>query len=55
MLQFEYINPLAGLAMLVIGLFVVSFGYIFYGMPLVIVGLVFIVYYRKYLMEILGV
>lgn len=54
MVQFEYINPLAGLAMLVIGLFLVIFGYWVYGVTPIAVGVALVVYYRKYLMQILG-
>src|SRR5919199_4075357 len=38
-LQFEYINPLVGLAMFIIGLFLTVFGYFEYGIIPVIVGL----------------
>jgi hypothetical protein len=54
-LQFEYVNPMAGLAMLIIGLFLIVFGYFEYGITPVIVGLVLIAYYRKYLWQILGI
>jgi hypothetical protein len=54
-LRFEYINPLAGLAMLIIGLFLIVLGYFEYGITPVIVGLVLIAYYRKYLWQILGI
>lgn len=54
MVQFEYVNPLAGLAMLVIGLFLVIFGYWVYGVTPIAVGIVLVLYYRKYLMQILG-
>jgi hypothetical protein len=52
--QFEYVNPLAGLAMLVIGLFLVIFGYWVYGITPIAVGIVLVLYYRKYLLQILG-
>jgi hypothetical protein len=52
--QFEYVNPLAGLAMLVIGLFLVIFGYWVYGVTPIAVGIVLVLYYRKYLLQILG-
>lgn len=55
MIEFEYLNPLAGLKMLVIGLFLILFGYIVYGITPVIVGLVLIFYYRKYLIELMGI
>jgi hypothetical protein len=45
---------MAGLAMLIVGLFLIVFGYFEYGITPVIVGLVLIVYYRKYLWQILG-
>ena len=54
-LRFEYINPMAGLAMFIIGLFLIVFGYFEYGITPVIVGLILIAYYRKYLWQILGV
>lgn len=53
-MQFEYINVLAGLAMLVIGLFLMIFGYWVYGITPVAVGIVLIVCYRKYLSQMLG-
>jgi hypothetical protein len=53
-LQLEYVNPLAGLAMLVIGLFVMIFVHWIYGITPVAVGLVLVIYYRKYLFQILG-
>lgn len=54
MIQFEYLNPLVGLAMLVIGLFIISFGYFAYGITPAVVGLVLIFYYRKYLIHLMG-
>lgn len=54
-LRFEYINPMAGLAMFIIGLFFIVFGYFEYGITPVAVGLVLVVYYRKYLWQILGI
>ncbi len=54
MIQFEFLNPLVGLAMLVIGLFLISFGYFLYGITPVIVGLVLVFYYRKYLIQLMG-
>ena len=54
MVELEYVNPLAGLAMLVIGLFLMVFGYWIYGITPAAVGLVLVVYYRKYLMQIMG-
>ena len=54
-LRFEYINPMAGLAMFIIGLFLIVFGYFEYGITPVIVGLILIAYYRKYLWQILGI
>jgi len=46
---------MAGLAMLIIGLFLIVLGYFEYGITPVIVGLVLIAYYRKYLWQILGI
>jgi hypothetical protein len=54
LLQLEYVNPIAGLAMLVIGLFVMIFVHWIYGITPAVVGIVLVVYYRKYLMQILG-
>jgi hypothetical protein len=45
---------MVGLAMLIIGLFLIVFGYFEYGITPVVVGLVLVVYYRKYLWQILG-
>ena len=53
-MQFEYINPLVGLAMFIIGLFLIIFGYLEYGITPVIVGLVLVAYYRKYLWQVMG-
>jgi hypothetical protein len=53
-LQFEYVNPIAGLVMLVIGLFLMVFGYWPYGIAPAAVGIVLVVFYRKYLLQILG-
>ena len=55
-MQFEYLNPLAGLGMIVIGLIIIlaiSLDYFVYGIVPVIVGLVLVAYYRKYLMQLL--
>jgi hypothetical protein len=55
-MQFEYLNPLAGLGMIVIGLIiilVISLDFFVYGIVPVIVGLVLVAYYRKYLMQLL--
>jgi hypothetical protein len=54
LVQFEYINTLAGLAMLVIGLFLIVFGYWVYGITPAAVGIVLIALYRKYLLQMLG-
>ena len=53
-MQFEYINPLVGLAMFIVGLFLIIFGYLEYGITPVIVGLVLVAYYRKYLWQVMG-
>jgi len=53
-MQFEYVNPLAALAMLVIGLFLMVFGYWEYGVTPAAVGIALGVFYRKYLLQILG-
>jgi hypothetical protein len=53
-LQFEYLNPLVGLAMFILGLFLIVFGYFEYGITPVIVGLFLVAYYRKYLWHVLG-
>ena len=54
MVELEYVNTLAGLAMLVIGLFLMVFGYWIYGITPAAVGLVLVIYYRKYLLQIMG-
>ena len=54
LVELEYVNPLAGLAMLVIGLFLMVFGYWIYGITPAAVGLVLVIYYRKYLLQIMG-
>jgi hypothetical protein len=54
LVQLEYVNPIAGLAMLVIGLFLVLLGYWVYGVTPAAVGIMLIIYYRKHLMQILG-
>jgi hypothetical protein len=53
LVHLEYVNPLVGLAMLVIGLFLTVFGYWIYGVTPAAVGIVLVIYYRKYLMQIL--
>lgn len=53
-LEFGYVNPIAGLGMLIIGLLLMVLGYWVYGMTPVAVGIVLGVLYRKYLMLILG-
>ncbi|HEY7734877.1 MAG TPA: hypothetical protein VIB07_08805 [Nitrososphaera sp.] len=54
MVEFEYVNPLAGLAMIIVGLFLVSFGLYFYGIAPMIVGVVLVIYYRRYLLRLMG-
>jgi len=51
--QLEYVNPLAGLAMLVIGLFLMALGYLIYGVTPAAVGIVLVIYYHKNLLQIL--
>ena len=51
--QFEYVNPMVGLAMFIVGLFLIVFGYFEYGITPVVVGLVLIAYYRKYLWQVM--
>ncbi len=53
-MQFEYVNPLAGLGMLIIGLFLMVLGYWVYSITPVAVGIALAVLYRKYLLQILG-
>jgi hypothetical protein len=53
--SFEYINPLAGLAMVLAGLFVLTFGYVYYALPPIIVGVFLVIYYLKYLLQLMGV
>lgn len=54
LVQFEYVNPLAGLAMLIIGLFLMVLGYWVYGITPAAVGIALVVFYRKYLLQIMG-
>ncbi|MGH9992786.1 MAG: hypothetical protein ACREBU_08135 [Nitrososphaera sp.] len=54
MVEFKYLNPIAGLAMLIIGFFMVSIDYFFYGITPIIVGAVLVVYYRRYLVQLMG-
>jgi len=54
LVELEYVNPLAGLEMLVIGLFPMVFGYWIYGITPAAVGLVLVIYYRKYMLQIMG-
>lgn len=53
-MKFEYVNPLAGLGMVIIGLFLMVLGHWVYGMTPVAVGIALAVLYRRYLMQILG-
>jgi hypothetical protein len=48
------VNPLVGLAMFILGLFLIVFGYFEYGITPVIVGLVLVAYYRKYLWQVMS-
>jgi len=54
LVKFEYINPLAGLAMLIAGLLLVSLGLFFYGIAPILVGVVLVIYYRRYLLRLMG-
>jgi hypothetical protein len=53
--QFEYVNPVAGLAMIVAGLFMLTLGYSLLAIPPIAAGLILIACYRKYLVRIIGV
>jgi hypothetical protein len=53
-LQFEFVNPLAGLGMIIIGMFLVLLGYWVYGLTPIAVGIGLALLYRRHLMEILG-
>lgn len=53
-MELEYINPLAGLAMLIAGLLLISFGLYFYGIAPIVVGVVLVIYYRRYLLRLMG-
>lgn len=55
LVEFEFVNPLAGLAMLIIGLLLMTFNYFFYGIPPVAVGVALVVYYRRFLLQLMGV
>ena len=50
----RYVNPLVGLAMFIVGLFLIVFGYFEYGITPVVVGLVLVAYYRKYLWQVMS-
>lgn len=50
----EYVNPLAGLAMAIIGIALISTGNLIYGGPPLAVGIILVLYYRKLLFETLG-
>jgi hypothetical protein len=51
----EYVNPLAGLGMVLLGLILLTLGYFLYSLPPIVVGLALVLYYRKYLQELMGV
>jgi len=53
--RFEYINPLAGLALIIAGLLMLTLGYALLAISPLVVGLVLVAYYRKYLLSLLGV
>lgn len=53
-MKLEYVNPLAGLGMIVIGLILITSAGIIYGGPPLAVGIFLVAYYRKYLLEIMG-
>jgi hypothetical protein len=53
-LKFEFVNPLAGLGMIIIGMFLVLLGYWVYGLAPIAVGIGLALLYRRHLMEILG-
>jgi len=55
LVEFEFVNPLAGLAMLIIGLLLMTFNYFFYGILPVAVGVALVVYYRRFLLQLMGV
>jgi hypothetical protein len=52
--EFEYVGPLAGLAILIAGLLLVSFGLYLYGITPIAVGVVLVIYYRRYLLRLMG-
>ena len=52
--QFEYVNPLAGLAILIIGLVLMVLGYWVYGIAPAAVGMALVLYYHKYLLHIMS-
>lgn len=55
LLALEYVNPLAGLGMLLSGLILLTLGYFLYALPPIVVGLALVLHYRKYLLELMGV
>lgn len=54
MAQFEYLNALAGLVMVIAGLFLLIFGYSLLAIPPILVGLFLVAFYRKYLLQLMG-
>ncbi len=54
-MRLEYLNPLVGLVMLIIGIALISSGHPIYGVSPSAVGIFLVVYYKKYLFEILGI
>lgn len=48
-------NPVAGLAMLVVGLVLLTLGYNFLALPPIIVGLLLVARYRRELFQLMGI
>ena len=53
--RFEYVNPVAGLAMVIVGLVLLTLGYALLALAPIAVGLFLVAYYRKDLLILLGV
>jgi hypothetical protein len=52
--QFEFLNPLAGLVMVIAGLLLLIYGYSLIAIPPILVGLFLVAFYRKFLFQLMG-
>lgn len=53
--RFEHINPVAGLVMIVVGLIILTLGYPLPALPPIVVGVFLVAFYRRFLLQLLGV